>query len=246
MWPLGVKHFNDNSNTKYQQMKKIFFISILLIFSINAKAQLSLIDKFSTNYGTEVHEIYADEGSYKELYVTMKVPNNEQDVIVVITKMQLKSLFSALKRTKKKYIKWDEKAQNAHAVSLVKDMKINNPRMDVTFSADMKWYYLCRHFIKTNFVVNSYGKTFCVIETGELVSQEVVGNSYSIGTSVINPFSKNSTNVLSSGSTTVAEQRYCKGGSITFASVLELENFCLKLQDAMESIKKKREVLKSF
>lgn len=228
-------------------MKKLLFSFFFFAISFSAKSQIFLIDTFYLKSTQTMYGIYADINTDKDnyIYFDFEGPNDQQRVQAKISLgSDVDNFVVSLQKAKEIYKNW-KKTASASKISLFsKKIPARFSDLLLYFTQDGKWYSQKGVDLKATFFANAKGEAFCVIETNQLTSIEVVGHSYTIGQAKDGFHSDNL--IWDLGEPRMMEDKYCNGASLYFSSENEIDILCQKLKKAVEWKRNNKDLGKAF
>ena len=191
---------------------------------------MNVIDKiYLPATGGEIG-FYVDSEKPKYVYYDLIADDSQHKVLSRLSASDVKSLISSLQKAKNKYEEWSKVAIDEDCRLLSKKIPQIFKDQTIYFTDDNKWFRETGVDIKAMFSVDANGRCYLILQSDRMESEEVVGESSSIGGSSI--IGTAISGIFGSQSKVSVDHR-CSGASLTFSSIIEIDNFITKLQNAL-------------
>ena len=156
----------------------------------------------------------------------------------------INSFITSLQKAKVKYEEWAKVVEEEGSRIFTKNIpKVSFKDQTIYFTEGGKWFREKGVDIKGVFSVNNRGECFLVLQSDNMQSEELVGESSMLGGSYTPKFNVGS---IFGSSSQVTIKHYCSGASLTFRSSNEIDAFIEKLKNVLAWKNKQNSKNKKF
>lgn len=224
--------------------RNLFILTILVFISSYGKAQMYTIDYIYLPASSMEVGFYTDADKPKYIYYDIKNDDSHEKALARIPLSNIKSFITSLQKAKVKYEEWSKVVEEEGSRIFTKNIpKLFIKDQTVFFTDGGKWYRENGVDMKGVFSVNNLGECFLVLQSDNMQSEELVGESSMLGGSYTSKFNVGS---IFGSSSQVTIKHYCSGASLTFRSSNEIDAFIEKLKNVLDWKNKQNSRNKKF